>query len=342
MSDDIHHECGIAALYRLEGTYDKCTAPDQGTDVVVLMPRMLLDMQTRGQLAAGFTTYNSERAQLIDTFKDMGTVSEGFRMSRPEKYGSILEQYAGSAAIGHTRYATTGADDVRYAQPFERQHGRLWKWFAFAFNGTLSNYTALRDKLVAERGYHFPLNTDTEIIMHCLAHGLRGDDIPDLRQLMESVSQDFDGAYSIVYLDALQRMFVARDPLGIRPMSWAMQGGLFAAASESVALTNLGFKEITTLAPGEMVIIERGNVRSERFSHSLSKARCFFEWVYFSNVASSFDGVSVYQTRAQAGHCLAAKEDQNIDDSCIVVPVPDTAKATADSFAYDTGIPCVE
>jgi amidophosphoribosyltransferase len=35
-------------------------------------------------------------------------------------------------------------------------------------------------------------------------------------------------------------------------------------------------------------------------------------------------------------------EDQKIDDSCIVVPVPDTAKAAADAFAYRIGVPCVE
>ena len=126
-----------------------------GTEnVAALVPGMLLDLQTRGQLAAGLTSYNPERDQLIDTFKDVGVVSEVFRMSRPEKYASVIEEYAGKAAIGHTRYATAGGDDVRYAQPFERHHGRLWKWFSFAFNGTVSNYTELRDKLLSKQGFH--------------------------------------------------------------------------------------------------------------------------------------------------------------------------------------------
>ena len=345
MGEDLYHECGVAALYWLDKPVNK--KPFDGREeitenVAALIPGMLLDMQTRGQLAAGFTTYNPERAQLLDTFKDVGTVGEVFRLSQPEKHQSILREYAGCAAIGHTRYATTGADDSRYAQPFERHHGRLWKWFGFAFNGTVSNYAALRRELLNREGYHFSLNTDTEIIMHTLARGLRGDQRPGLAQVMEEVGATFDGGYCIVFLDALGRMFVARDPMGIRPMNWAVQGRLFAAASESVALANLGFSEIHSLEPGQMAIVENGALRLERFAPSGGRARCFFEWIYFANVASDIDGKSVYGSRAAAGQHLAALEDQEIDEDCIVVPVPDTAKAAADAFAYHVGIPCME
>ena len=94
-------------------------------DVATLMPGILLDLQSRGQLAAGLSTYNPDRAQIIDTYKETGTVGEAFRMSRPEKFEAILGEYAGPAAIGHTRYATSGGDDSRYGQPFERHHGRM-------------------------------------------------------------------------------------------------------------------------------------------------------------------------------------------------------------------------
>jgi amidophosphoribosyltransferase len=44
---------------------------------------------------------------------------------------------------------------------------------------------------------------------------------------------------------------VARDPKGIRPLCYALEGPLFAAASESVALSNLGFHEVHDLEPGQ-------------------------------------------------------------------------------------------
>ncbi|HHH76277.1 MAG TPA: amidophosphoribosyltransferase, partial [Phycisphaerae bacterium] len=311
-------------------------------NVTPLMPPVLMDLQNRGQLAAGLSSYNPERSQLLDTFKDVGTVSEAFRMSHPKKHLAILEKYAGRAVIGHTRYATCGADDVRYAQPFERHHGRLWKWFAFAFNGQLANFTDLRDRLLTKRNYHFSLNTDTEIMMHLLSYRLRGDKPTDLVKVMAGLARSFDGAYDLAFLDAMGRMVIARDPLGIRPMNWAVQGRLFAAASESVALTNMGFAEVNTLQPGEMAIVENGELRIERFAKQNKIAHCFFEWIYFSNVGSTIDDSGVYTARARSGQLLAEMEDQQLDDDCIVVPVPDTAKAAADAFAFKLRMPSVE
>ncbi|MCD4826122.1 MAG: amidophosphoribosyltransferase [Phycisphaerae bacterium] len=345
MSDELHHECGIAALYCLDksvgrGGLASQTAADG--DVTKMMPMMLLNLQNRGQLAAGLSSYDPNRMQLLDTFKDIGNVGEAFRMSHPSKHAAILQEYAGKAVIGHVRYATCGKDDARYAQPFERHHGRLWKWYSFGFNGNLANYTDLRDRLLAKRDYHFTLDTDTEIIMHELAYRLRGDRKPDLVKVMSSMSKHFDGAYNMVFLDALGRMVVARDPLGLRPLSYGVQGKLFGAASESVALTNLGFDQVCCLPPGQMAIIEDGSLRFEEFAKPKRKAHCFFEWVYFSNVASEMDGTGVYVARANLGKRLAELEDQAVNENSIVVPVPDTAKAAADSYAYHIGIPCVE
>jgi amidophosphoribosyltransferase len=345
LSEDLRHECGVAALYWLsqpgapEGPASRLVADG---NVTPLLPGMLLDLQNRGQLAAGISTYSPTRPQLLDTYKRVGTTVEVFRMGVPARYADIMKEYAGMAAIGHTRYATCGADDERYAQPFERHHGRLWKWFTFAFNGNLANYGDLRKRLLARGDYHFTLDTDTEMIMHALAYRLRGDRAPDLRRVMTSLGRDFDGAYNIVFLDGMGRMLAARDPLGLRPLNWAVQGRLFAAASESVALTNLGFTDIRTVAPGQMAVIDKGRLRFETFAPCRRKAHCFFEWVYFSSVASEIDGSSVYVARSRSGERLAALEDQSMDSSCIVVPVPDTAKAAADAYAFRMGIPCVE
>ncbi len=347
MSEDIGHECGVAALYWLKENGDAGDTASNHCDtgfenVAALMPSMLLDLQNRGQLAAGYCSYHPNRDHLLRTFRDLGGVTEAFRMSHPGKYQSIIDQYAGIAAIGHTRYATSGEDDVRYAQPFERQHGRIWKWFSLAFNGNLANYTLLRERLLSKQGYHFTLNIDTEIIMHTLAYRLKGENPPDLADVMRTLSRDFDGAYNIAFLDASGRMFVSRDPLGLHPMCWGVKGRLFAAANESTALSNLGFADIKWLKPGEMIIIEDGNLRVAQYTKSKKTARCFFEWVYFSNVASEIDGLSVYTSRAEAGRILAEKESQKIDDSCVVVPVPDTAKAAADAYAHHMNMPCME
>jgi amidophosphoribosyltransferase len=342
---DLHHECGIAAVYHLPGRETSPLCPSQGPDEVSrLIPRMLLDVQNRGQLSAGMTSYSPDRQHLLETYRGLGSVSEVFRLSHRGKAESIMANCAGRAAIGHVRYATCGKDDLSYAQPFERHHLQKHKWFSFGFNGQLANYAELRDKLLADDDHHLTRATDTEIIMHEISRELSGDRRPPLVEVMHNVAQRFDGAYCIALLNALGEMVIARDPLGLRPLSYAVEGPLLAAASESVALLNLGFsnRSIKSLEPGEMIYIDGREFRVERFAPSSRRAHCFFEWIYFANVASTLDGRSVYLSRKVLGEELARLETAPIDEHTVVVPVPDTSKCAADAMAFQLGVPSVE
>lgn len=313
------------------------------------MPRILLDLQNRGQLAAGMCSYNPSRGKLLDTYKELGTVHEAFRLGRPEKHASIMEDYAGRAVIGHVRYATCGAESREYAQPFERKHGKKWKWFGFAFNGQLANFAQLRDDLLhCNPDYHVVRkDNDTEVILHHIAHELRGEHRPDLVDVWRRLSQQFDGAYNMVFLSASGEMVISRDPLGLRPLCWATDGRVVAAASESVPLLNLGFKEIHSLEPGKLLLIRDGKLEMHTYAEPRQHAHCFFEWIYFANVASTLDDRSVYLSRSRLGQELARLEHElnlfPIDASdTVVVPVPDTGKAAADAMAFELGIPSVE
>ena len=125
--------------------------PPSGVNSVArLIPRMLLDMQNRGQLAAGMTSYRPDRNALLKTHKEVGTVAEAFRLNHREEFEAIMGGVDGPAAIGHVRYATCGGNDRCDAQPFERDHRRKAKWFAFAFNGQLANYLDLKDELLSQ------------------------------------------------------------------------------------------------------------------------------------------------------------------------------------------------
>jgi amidophosphoribosyltransferase len=233
---------------------------------------------------------------------------------------------------------------LSYAQPFERHHLQKHKWFSFGFNGQLANYADLRDKLLADDDHHLSRATDTEIIMHEISRELSGDRRPTWREVMHNVASRFDGAYCLVILNALGEMVIARDPWGFRPLCYAIEGPLLAAASESVALLNLGFSHpsIRSLGPGEMITVSGGEIKIERFADSLRRAHCYFEWVYFANVASTMDDRSVYLARKTLGEELARLEDVTIDEDTIVVPVPDTSKCAADAMAYRLGVPSAE
>ncbi len=316
-----------------------------------LMPRMLLDIQNRGQLAAGMTTFDPDRASLLKTRKDVGTVTEVFRLNHRAKAESLMRHLAGRAAIGHVRYATCGQDDRSYAQPFQRKHIHKRKWFSFCFNGQLSNYGILKERLLADGDHHLTLDTDTEIILHEFGRLL--SQTPgriDWIEVLRKTAAGFDGAYSLALLTAEGEMIVARDPLGIKPMCYVHEGPLFAAASESVALLNLGFAndQIHSLPPGQAIVVDpQKGVQMHRFAEEKTPAHCFFEWIYFANVASTLDNRSVYLSRTALGEELARAERADgrvpLDpEDTIIVPVPDTSKAAADSMAYQLSIPSRE
>jgi amidophosphoribosyltransferase len=349
----LQHECGIAGIYYLGATGQngrtalsddslaRIVAPGTEMEVSRMIPRMLLDLQNRGQLAAGFTSYRPDRDHLLKTYKEVGSVIEAFRLNHRGKYESIMASFAGPAAIGHVRYATCGKEDRAYAQPVERHHGCKWKWFSFAFNGQLANYHDLAAELLDRENYHLVRQTDTEVILHCLCYELRNER-PDLVRMFANLAEKFDGAYNLLYLNALGEMVALRDPLGFRPLCYAVNGPVVAFASESIALYNLGFSNIQSMDPGQIIVLRDGEMYVDYVSTSPRRAHCFFEWIYFANVASELDGRSVYQTRARLGRELARCETLAPDADTIVVPVPDTAKAAADAMAYVLRCPSVE
>ncbi len=348
---ELHHECGVAAIYHLPGQSVSPLCPDNDPrQASKLIPRMLLDMQNRGQLSAGMSRYHPSpiNGQLIDTYRELGSVQEVFRLSHNAKAENLMSEYSGPAAIGHVRYATCGKDDRSYAQPFEIHHFNRRKWFTFAFNGQLANFEDLANAILLEPDNHLVRNTDTEVLMHEISSHLQKHESQSLIDMITEVDKRLDGAYSLALLNAKGEMLIARDPLGIKPMCYAVQGPMFAAASESVALLNLGFhrSEIESLSPGHAITVADGKIEIQQFAENPGRAHCFFEWVYFANVASTLDSRGVYTARTELGKELARLElDANlitIDDDTIVVPVPDTSKAAADSMAYHLKVPSQE
>ena len=344
-SEDLFHECGIAAVYHFASEKPSDFAPGgEQRQTSRLIPGMLLDMQNRGQLAAGFTTYDPDRLQLIDTHKDVGGVAEVFRMNHQQKYMSLMKEYAGYAGIGHVRYATCGKDDRSYAQPFERHHIARSKWFSFAFNGQLANYLELREEILQTTDFHLSRETDTEVLNHLISQELTNKPHITHVDLLRSLARRLDGSWNIAFLNADGQMFVSRDPRGIRPLCYAVEDNMFAAASESVALTHLGFSSdsIKNVPPGHVVLVDGRGVRVEKYAESPCRAHCFFEWIYFANAGSHFDDAGVYLSRKRLGEELARRETVPKGDDLVVVPVPDTAKAAADSMAYELGVPSLE
>ena len=334
----LKEECGIVAVYQMG-------RGNEG-NVYPMVVRGLLELQNRGQLSAGITTYNPTRNRILQTHKDLGTVHEVFRLHTPHKSRLLMEEYGGIAAIGHNRYATSGTADSANAQPFERVHGRMWKWFAIAFNGNLANYDQLKSDLETH-GYHVTYHSDTEVMMHYINREMRGDDPPDFAEMFHTLSSIFDGAYNIAFINAAGELVVMRDPLGIKPLCYAVQDNLLLVASESVVHHNLNIPNVKSLEPGEMIVANRDGYRVERYWPKQKSQYCFFEWIYFSNLATNLEGRSVYRVRTDVGRELAEMELERANRARedppgeMVISVPETANTVASAFGYHLGLPVV-
>ena len=64
-----------------------------------------------------------------------------------------------------------------------------------------------------------------------------------------------------------------------------------------------------------------------------------FEWVYFARVESEFNSTSVYKSRFRLGLLLAEQLKQTNIEADIVVPVPETSRATAIALSESLSIP---
>jgi len=310
MFDKFREECGVVAIFG---------NPEAGK----LAYLSLYALQHRGQESCGISTSNGSE---VHTHKSMGHVADVFTKA-------ALATLPGDLAIGHTRYSTSGDTALLNAQPFAVfcNKGKI----AVAHNGNITNALELRREL-ERRGAIFQANSDTEVILHLVAHSAERTLAGALRDALLQL----EGAFSLVFL-AEDRIIVARDPHGFRPLAMGqmeMQGGKISTvfASETCAFDLIDAVYLNDVEPGEMVIVGPEGVTRERYAPKQPLSHCAFEHVYFSRPDSIVFGRSVQESREALG-CLLAREAPA--DADIVVPVPDSGVAAALGYSHESGLP---
>ncbi len=122
-------------------------------------------------------------------------------------------------ALAHRRLSILDLTEAG-AQPMVSDDGNV----VVSFNGEIYNYRELRRELEA-KGRVFRSNSDTEVLLHLYAESGMGM----LSQLR--------GMFALILWDASARkLFVARDPYGIKPLYYSDDGWQFRAASQVKAL----------------------------------------------------------------------------------------------------------
>ena len=282
-------------------------------------------LQHRGQEGAGIISYDKE----FHSQNAYGLVDHIFSKDK------IIENLPGNMAIGHVRYSTTGstgAATIFYNLDFGG--------FALAHNGDFTDAEYWREKLSKE-GAIFQTNTDTEIIPHLLARTKGTSPVNRLLKVLNKVN----GAFCIVAL-LDNKLVVARDSNGFRPLVIGRYKGGYAVASESCSLDLIGATDIKDVEPGEVMVFGKATLDSMKgwnenkeiyhLDKKVKKHFCVFEHIYFSRPDSVIDNQLVYNVRKRIGEELAK---ETYIDSDMVVPVPDSGMVAALGYASQSKIP---
>ena len=312
MMGKIHEECGVFGLWS-----------EHAADLVSLAYCGLFALQHRGQESAGIVVSDDG---VFCACRDVGLVSEVFPQER------LLSLGQGNIAVGHVRYATTGADQKQNVQPLLINHhkGRM----ALCHNGNLVNAYELRTEL-EDQGSIFHTTTDSEVIAHIIVRErLKTGSI---EAAVSSAMDTLEGAYSLV-ISSPRKLIAVRDPHGFRPLCMGKRSdGILVFSSESCGLDAVGATFLRNIDPGEVVTVDHLGIRSDR-SHCgiIPKRTCVFEYIYFSRPDSIVDGESVALARQRAGAFLAGEHPVPAD---VVIGVPDSGLDAAIGYAGASGIP---
>ncbi len=278
----------------------------------------LFALQHRGQESAGVATANGAS---LSVRRGMGLVADALKPSD-------LAALPGEDAVGHTRYSTTGSSTLANAQPL---YARLRQGeVAIAHNGNLVNAAELRARCEAA-GSIFQGETDTEVIPHLMARA----ETDDLTEAFFRALSQVHGAFALALL-APDRILLARDPNGIRPLSLGQAGDALLAASETCALDAMGGRFLRDVAPGEVVELRGGRVETVASLPAGRPALCLFEYIYLARPDSDLHGRNVHLARKAMGRRLWQEAPVAAD---VVVGVPDSGISAAVGFAEESGIP---
>ena len=270
MSDQIHHECGIA-LIRLLKPHDyyknKYGSLLYGLNkLYVLMEKQ----RNRGQDGAGVVGVKLDMPpgyKYIDRVRscDANPIQDVFERIKGQIKESLEDNYTGDEAknsvpfaseiyLGHLRYATFGKNNIDYVHPLKRASNWRCKNLAIAANFNLTNVEELFNDLI-ELGQHPRNYSDTVTLLEQVGFHLEDEiqdkyklyrdlghskkDITplveenlDLGKILSRSCEQWDGGYVVAGVIGNGDSFVMRDPWGIRPAYYYKDDEIIIVASE--------------------------------------------------------------------------------------------------------------
>ncbi|MCR5637093.1 MAG: asparagine synthase (glutamine-hydrolyzing) [Clostridiales bacterium] len=219
---------------------------------------------------AGVLSNNTDLSEKLGVINSM---SEKLRSRGPDEDGLYIEK---NVCLIHRRLTVIDPEGGR--QPMTRKHGN--ELYTIVYNGELYNTEDIRKKLISE-GFSFEGHSDTEVLL--CAYICFGEECVDM----------LNGIFAFaVYEHKAKKLFLARDPVGVKPLFYYNEKDSFVFASEIKAIFAYDevtpeideeglcelffmspgrtcgcgiFKNIKELLPGECMVYENSFVIKKRY-----------------------------------------------------------------------------
>lgn len=119
---------------------------------------------------------------------------------------------------------------------------------ALTYNGEIYNFREIAGNLDVST------DSDSEALLQLIE-----------KKGIEAAINETDGDYAFAYAEN-GKLYLARDPAGVKPLYYGFAGELFAFASEKKALLSIGINEINAIIPGYMVSVDKENIALKHIS----------------------------------------------------------------------------
>lgn len=302
----INEECGVVAVFNCH-------------DASEIVFYALHALQHRGQEGCGMVCANNGDFKLI---KAPGLVHENFN-------DNTLKKLVGDMGIGHVNYPSIrSGNDVSMLQPYLFRH--CDGDFAIANNGSMTNYQEIR-LFLEHNGSIFQSNSDAEMI----AHLIKKEQNANMLEAIKGALNKIEGSFSCVIMTE-DKIYACRDKHGFKPLALGKLNGGYIVVSETCAFELCVADFIRDIEPGEILVISKDGLQSEKYCKDINHHMCAMEYIYLARPDSEIEGLNVHLFRRETGRLLAKESPIEAD---VVVGVPDSSLSAAMGYAEESKIP---
>ncbi|MFQ6174446.1 glutamine--fructose-6-phosphate transaminase (isomerizing) [Streptococcus anginosus] len=202
-------------------------------------------LEYRGYDSAGIFVTNGKTSSLV---KSVGRIAD--------LRAKIGIDVAGTAGIGHTRWATHGKPSESNAHPHTSQTGR----FVLVHNGVIENYLDIKNTYLA--GHDLKGQTDTEIAVHLIGKFVEEEDLSVLEAFKKAL-HIIEGSYAFALMDAkdADTVYVAKNK---SPLLIGLGDGYNMVCSDAMAMIR-ETSEFMEIHDKELVIVTKDNVQVQDY-----------------------------------------------------------------------------